>query len=88
MNIYPSKGFLRAYKKIIKRKPNLKEKIKSKTKLFELNPLHPSLKLHKLRGKQIDNWSISVEEDLRLIFTYVPDGIILIDIGKHEEVYQ
>ena len=88
MNLYPSKEFLRAYKKIIKRKPSFKEKIKSKIKLFGLNPLHPSLKLHKLKGKQIDNWTISIEEDLRLIFTYVPDGIILIDIGKHEEVYQ
>lgn len=87
MNIYPSREFLRAYKKITKRRPDLKEKIKSKINLFELNPLHPSLKLHKLKGKQVDNWSISLEKDLRLVFVYIPDGIILIDIGKHEDVY-
>ena len=87
MNMYPSKEFLRAYKKIGKRKSGIKEKIKFKIKLLEINPLHPSLKLHKLKGKQRDNWSISIEEDMRLVFTYVPDGIILIAIGKHEEVY-
>ena len=88
MNIYPSREFSRAFRKITKKRPSIKEKIKLKIALISLNPLHPSLKLHKLKGKQSDNWSIAVEQDLRLIFTYVPDGILLIDIGKHEEVYQ
>lgn len=88
MNIYPSREFLRAYKKIIKKRTNLNQKIKSKIELLTLNPLHPSLRLHKLKGKQVESWSIAVEKDLRIIFTYVPEGILLIDIGKHEDVYQ
>lgn len=88
MNIYLSKNFSRNYRKLLKKNPKLKIKVKEKMSLFEVNPLHPSLRLHKLQGKMVTDWSITIEQDLRLIFTYVKDGILLIDIGKHEEVYE
>lgn len=55
-------------------------------KLLKKNPT--SLRLHKLQGKMVTDWSITIEQDLRLIFTYVKDGVLLIDIGKHEDVYR
>jgi len=52
------------------------------------NPKHPSLRLHKLEGKMIENWSFSVEDDIRMIFTYVDDGVLFVDIGSHKKVYK
>jgi len=87
MNIYLSSDFSRNFKKLTKRNNELRQKIKEKIKLFEKNPRYPSLHLHKLIGKETESWSISIEADLRIVLQYVKDGILLIDIGKHEEVY-
>ena len=87
MNIYLSSEFLKNFKRLTRRNPSLKNKIKEKLTLFQSNPLHPSLRIHKLVGKREQSWSISVEKDLRIIFIFVKDGVLLIDIGKHDEVY-
>jgi len=87
MRIFLSQNFLKKYKKITRRNIKLKEKISKKIFVFKMNPTHPSLKLHRLKGKMVDDWSIAVEGDLRIIFTYIDEGILLVDLGKHEEVY-
>jgi len=87
MKLFLTKTFLRSYKRVVAKRAILKNKIKQKLELLTLNPLHPTLRLHKLKGKKNDAWSITVESDLRIIFTYVSDGILLVDIGKHDEVY-
>lgn len=87
MRIFLSAKFQNKYKKLIKRDNLLKHKVKEKIKLFKLNPVHSSLKLHRLKGRMVENWSFSVEQDLRIIFTYVKDGVLFVDVGKHEDVY-
>ena len=32
-------------------------------------------------------WSISIKGNLRIIFEYIENGIILLDIGTHDDVY-
>lgn len=88
MNVYLSKNFIKASKKLTKNNLLIKEKIKKKIKLFTNNPKHPSLKLHKLKGKMVEDWSFSVENNLRIVFTYVEEGVLLVDIGSHDEVYK
>lgn len=88
MNVYLSKNFIKASKKLTKSNLLIKKKIKEKIKLFINNPKHPSLKLHKLKGKMVEDWSFSVENNLRIVFTYVEDGVLLVDIGSHDEVYK
>lgn len=87
MIIFPSTHFKRALKKVLKKRPDLKPQIERKIDLLREEPDYPSLGLHKLKGEHVKDWGISIEQDLRIIFTYVPDGILLISIGKHEEVY-
>jgi len=87
MNIYLSSEFVRNFRKITKNNLQLKNKIKEKLKLFQQNPKHSSLRLHKLIGKKEHSWSIWIESDLRIIFIFVKNGVLLIDIGKHDEVY-
>lgn len=66
----------------------LPQKIQDKAckaeKLFRANPFHPSLRLHKLRGRLKDFWSLSIDKKYRIVFKIMPDGVILfIAIGLH-----
>lgn len=55
-----------------------------KEKLFRENPFHPSLRLHKLRGKLNRFWSISVNMKYRIIFELLENGVMLfVSIGTH-----
>ena len=71
----------------MKKDSRLKKKIRKQLGTLLKNPNHSSLKLHKLEGRFYTNWSISIQKDIRLMFTYVKDGILLLDIGSHDEVY-
>ena len=86
-------SFKRAFKAIIKRRPDFKQKIEDKLKMLANDPFNPSLRTHKLRGKLAGSWSCTVEYDCRIIFDFVEnrnsgeEEILLIDIGSHDEVY-
>ena len=55
-----------------------------KEALFRENPLHPSLRLHKLRGKLYGFWSISIDMKYRIVFEVLDDGAVLfVSIGTH-----
>jgi len=57
----------------------------AKEKIFKANPLHPSLRLHPLKGKLDSLWSISLTMNYRIIFDRMPNGdILFISIGKHD----
>lgn len=81
-NIEYSKHFMRNLKKIpmeIVRVATEKEKI------FKANPLHPSLKLHALKGDLLGLWSISVTMNYRIIFRRMDDGgVVFVSIGIHD----
>lgn len=87
MIIKQSPDFVKKYKKLISKNSLLQIKIRSKLKLFSLNKNHNSLRLHKIKSGGVDMWSISVDMDLRIMFVYRDYGILLIDIGGHDEVY-
>jgi mRNA-degrading endonuclease YafQ of YafQ-DinJ toxin-antitoxin module len=81
-------GFKRSYNKRIKNNPMLKKKFWSNLTLFLSDPFAQKLKTHKLGGKLIGLWAFSVDDDCRIIFEFINEGnAVLIDIGKHDEVY-
>lgn len=87
------KSFKKAFKRIVKKNPQLQEKILAVLELLADNPFTPSLKSHKLTGQLEGLWSCSVVYDCRIIYALQQDKtlgetlIILIDIGTHDEVY-
>lgn len=87
MKIFATSYFERKYKKLVKKERDLSKKVDEKIALFSKNSKHPSLRLHKLTSREIDEWSISIKGNLRVIFQYVKDGILVTDIGSHDEVY-
>ncbi len=53
-------------------------------KLFRANPFHPSLRLHKLKGRLDGLWSISLDRSYRIIFEVLEDGnVLFVSIGRH-----
>ena len=93
MKLVAHKSFKRAFKKLIKKNPQLQDKVLGILDLLENDPFTPSLKSHKLTGDLDRYWSCSVNYDCRIIFTFSQDEhseetlIILVDIGSHDEVY-
>ena len=54
-------------------------------RLFRGNPMHPSLRLHALRGNLAGSWSISVTMNVRIIFKRMQNGdIVFYSIGRHD----
>jgi addiction module RelE/StbE family toxin len=78
---------------LVKKNPQLQDRIFAVLELLGNDPFHPSLKSHKLAGHMEGLWSCSVAYDCRIIFDISEDGqlleivILLIDVGSHDEVY-
>ncbi len=81
--------YLRRERKFLQKHPELIERYKKVLKLLEINPNHPSLRLHKLKGKLSDKYSISITKAYRIVLTFAvtEKGIVLLDIGSHDDVY-
>ncbi|BAI80032.1 plasmid stabilization system [Deferribacter desulfuricans SSM1] len=81
--------YLKREKEFLKKHKDLIPRYKKVLKLLELDPHHPSLRLHKLKGKFKDKYSVSITMSYRIILTFVivKKEIVLIDIGHHDEVY-
>ena len=72
----------------IKRHPGLRNSYLSTLRLLEINPNHPSLRLHKLKGRLREYSSVSINMKYRIMIDFIvhEDMILLIDIGSHEEM--
>lgn len=75
--------------KFIKKHPDLLSQYQKTLELLEMNPQHPSLRLHKLKGKLSELYSISINISYRISidFIFEDDTIIPIDVGSHDEIY-
>jgi mRNA-degrading endonuclease YafQ of YafQ-DinJ toxin-antitoxin module len=84
-----TESYLKRAKKFFKKHPELISQYEKTLKLLEINPTHPSLRLHKLQGKLSELHSVSINISYRIciLFVFEKDQIIPIDIGTHDEVY-
>ncbi len=82
-------SYLKRARKFIKKHPDLLSQYEKTLKLMKINPYHPSLRLHKLRGKLSELYSVSINISYRITIFFIiqDDKIIPIDIGSHDEVY-
>ncbi len=87
MKLLFDKVYLKNFSKITQNNPKLKRKIVDKLGLFIENQNHPSLRLHSFQNGSKKEWSISVNRSIRIAFTYIKNGILLLDIGTHEDIY-
>ena len=88
-----SNAFTRSFKRCMRKRPDLDNDIAESLRLLVENPFAPQLETHKLKGKLSGSWACSAGYDLRIVFDFVKvgkdsvDGILLLAIGTHDEVY-
>lgn len=82
-------SYLRRERRFFKKHPELLSQYEKTLKLLELNPGHPSLRLHRLRGRLSELYSVSINISCRIsvYFMIDEDKIVPVDIGSHEEIY-
>jgi mRNA-degrading endonuclease YafQ of YafQ-DinJ toxin-antitoxin module len=75
--------------KFLKRHPDVETQYTKSLELLELNPHHPSLRLHGLDGKLEGLKSISINLKYRIVIEMIitEEEIILINVGDHDAVY-
>ena len=73
----------------LKKHPDLLGQYEKTLKLLELNPYHPSLRLHALKGKLKGLFSVSINISFRITLEMliIEREIILINIGHHSQIY-
>ena len=84
-----TRSYTRRAQRFIRRHPALRRQYRKTLQLLELNPFHPSLSLHKLRGPLEELHSVSINLSYRITIEFlISDGkIIPVDVGSHETVY-
>ena len=76
--------------RFFKRHPDLLPQYEKTLKLLEIDPLHPSLRLHRLKGSLSELHSVSITISYRITLELLlQEGqIVPIDVGRHDEVYR
>lgn len=81
--------FLKHYKKRITPYASLKKKFKERVVLFLANKSNPLIHNHPLGGDLEGYCAFSISGDVRVIYKYESDDIILFcDVGSHNQVYK
>ena len=81
--------YIKKEKTFLKKHGDLKEKYKKTLLFLKANPHHPSLRLHKLQGALKEYHSVSISLNFRIVLELLitEEEIILLNIGKHNNVY-
>jgi len=81
--------YFKKLKKFIKKHPDALDRYIKTIEILEIDPFHPSLRLHKLQGKLNEYHSVSINMKYRIVIDFIltEQEIIPIDIGTHDEVY-
>lgn len=82
-----SAGYIKRASRFIKRHPELTQPYEKTLKLLEMNPHHPSLRLHRLKGplNPLPSVSINVSYRVTLDFLIENGRIIPVNVGSHDE---
>jgi len=83
-------GYNRRAARFLKKHPEILSQYEKVLKLLEINPFHPSLRLHRLKGPLSQLHSVSINISYRITMEIILDDrrIIPVDVGPHDEVYR
>ncbi|OGS97871.1 MAG: plasmid stabilization protein [Gallionellales bacterium RIFCSPLOWO2_02_FULL_59_110] len=75
--------------RFLKRHPELEKQYLKTLQLLEMNPHHPSLRLHALSGKLQGLHSVSINLSYRITLELLiqDEEIIPVNVGDHDPVY-
>jgi Uncharacterized protein conserved in bacteria len=86
--IFPA-PYQKREKSFLKKHPELRARYFKTLLLLEQNPLHPSLRLHPLRGRLagLHSVSISMRHRITLELELREQEIVFVNVGSHGEIY-
>ncbi|MGF1938766.1 MAG: type II toxin-antitoxin system YafQ family toxin [Nostoc sp. ChiQUE02] len=93
INLVWSAGFVRKFKRLIRKNPQLRSQVEKVLQLLTEDPFDSSLRTHKLKGDLDGVWSCSIDYDNRILFEFVTNSdsgeedILLLTVGSHDDVY-
>lgn len=81
--------YMRKAAKFIKQHPDALNQYAKTLTLMEINPHHPSLRLHNLQGRLSGLQSVSINLKYRITIEMIvtEKDIILVNVGDHNQVY-
>ena len=84
-----TESYTRRAVRFMRKHPDLRGQYEKTLQLLELNPFHPSLRLHKLKGRLGDLHSASINLSYRITIEFLGEGktIIPVAVGPHDDVY-
>lgn len=88
VDIVFTKGFITAFRKVVKKAPILERRVLKRIDLFADNPFHNSLHSHTLSGKMRKFLSFSITCNIRIIYYWENGKAILVTIGTHDDIYK
>ncbi|MEA3348163.1 MAG: plasmid stabilization protein [Pseudomonadota bacterium] len=82
-------SYIKRASNFLKRHPDLVPQYEKTLKILEINPQHPSLRLHQLKGRlsSLHSISINISYRITLEFYFRDKEIILVNVGHHDDVY-
>jgi len=86
--VYPD-SYVRKARKFLRKHPEVRNQYQKTLELLEINPHHPSLRIHGLQGRLSGLSSVSINMSYRIVPEMVirDNDIILVDVGNHDQVY-
>ena len=86
--IYPE-SYIRRARKFLRKHPEIHNQYRKTLELLELDPYHPSLRLHSLEGRLRGLSSVSINRSYRIVLELEirEEEIMLVNIGDHGQVY-
>ena len=84
-----TEAYNRRAAKWLKKHPDLRQQYLKTLQLMELNPFHPSLRLHALSGRLAGVHSVSINLSYRITLDLLieREEIVLLNLGDHDAVY-
>lgn len=75
--------------RFLKKHPDLHSQYAKTLQLLELNPYHPSLRLHKFKTSSFEGYSVSINLTYRISLEFLVEAeeIIPVNIGDHQDIY-
>ena len=84
-----TESYTRRAVKFLRKHTELRSQYQKTLELLELNPRHPSLRLHRLKGSLSELHAVSINVSYRITLEFLVEGakIIPVNIGTHDDVY-
>ena len=84
-----TRSYTRRAARFIRKHPELRGQYRKTLQLLELNPSHPSLRLHPRSGSYAGLHAVSINLSYRITlqFLIVDRRIVPVDVGSHDQVY-